>query len=62
MRMASYVASMVQRTRVYVVWLGQPAGKRPLGRTRPRWEDSIGKDLQEFGWGFGLNGSGSGQG
>jgi hypothetical protein len=62
MRLAGYIASMVQRRGVYVVWVGLPAGKRPLGSPRRRWEDSIGKDLQEFGWGFGLNGSGSGQG
>ena len=26
-------------------------GKRPLGRPRRRWEDSIKMDLQEVGWG-----------
>jgi hypothetical protein len=27
--------------------LGKPAGKRPLGRPRCRWEDNIKMDLQE---------------
>ena len=27
-------------------------GKRPLGRTRRRWEDNIKMDLQEVGGGF----------
>jgi len=25
-------------------------GKRPLGRTRPTWEDDIRVDLKEIGW------------
>ena len=28
-----------------------PEGKRPLGRPRLRWEDSIKMDLHEVGWG-----------
>jgi hypothetical protein len=28
---------------------GEPEGKRPLGRPRPRWENAIKKDLQEVG-------------
>ena len=27
--------------------MGKPEGKRPLGRTRCRWEDNIKLDLQE---------------
>jgi len=30
-------------------WWGTPEGKRPLGRPRHRWEDSIKIDLQEVG-------------
>jgi len=26
----------------------KPEGKRPLGRTRPRWEDNIKMDLHEL--------------
>jgi hypothetical protein len=28
---------------------GKPEGKRPLGRTRRRWEDGIRKDLRKIG-------------
>jgi hypothetical protein len=31
--------------------VGKPEGKRPLGRTRRRWEDNIRMDLREIGWG-----------
>jgi len=32
---------------VYRVLVGNPEGKRPLGRPRRRWEDNIKIDLQE---------------
>ena len=35
------------------VFILYPEGKRPLGRTRRRWEDSIKRDLQEVGRGCG---------
>ena len=28
--------------------MGEPDGRRPLGRPRPRWEDNINMDLQEI--------------
>jgi hypothetical protein len=31
--------------------LGNPEGKRPLGRPRHRWKDNIKMDLQEVGCG-----------
>ena len=31
--------------------MGEPEGKRPLGRPRRRWEDNINMDLQEVGRG-----------
>ena len=34
---------------VYRVLVGEPEGKRPLGRPRRRWEDNIKMDLQEVG-------------
>jgi hypothetical protein len=34
---------------VYSVLTGRPEGKRPLGRSRHRWEDNIKKDLGEMG-------------
>jgi hypothetical protein len=30
--------------------VGKPEGKRPLGRSRHRWEDNIRMDLREIGW------------
>ena len=33
--------------------MGKPKGKRPLGRTRHRWEDNIKMVLQEIGGGRG---------
>jgi hypothetical protein len=30
--------------------VGKPQGKRPLGRPRRGWEDSIKMDLQEMGY------------
>jgi len=40
--------------------VGKPEGKRPLGRPRRRRDDNIKIDLQEVGWGYGLDLSGSG--
>jgi hypothetical protein len=36
---------------VHRVLVGKPEGKRPLGRPRRRWEDTIKMDLQEVGGG-----------
>jgi hypothetical protein len=36
---------------VYKVLVGNPEGKRPLGRPRRRWEYNIRMDLQEVGCG-----------
>jgi hypothetical protein len=36
---------------VYRVLMGNPEGKRPLGRPRCRWEDGIRMDLEEIGLG-----------
>jgi hypothetical protein len=42
---------MVERRSVYRVLVGQPEGRRPLGRLRHRWEDNIKMDLRELGCG-----------
>jgi len=34
---------------VYRVLVGKPEGRRPLGRPRRRWVDTIRMDLQEVG-------------
>jgi len=53
MRWAGNVARMGERCSVHRVLVGKPEGKRPLGRTRRRWEDNIKMDLQEVGcWGM----------
>jgi hypothetical protein len=39
---------------VYMVLVGKPEGKRPLGRPRHRWEDNIKMDLREIGM-YGAN-------
>ena len=40
-----------ERRGVYRVLVRKPEGKRPLGRSRRRWEDNIKMDIQEAGWG-----------
>jgi hypothetical protein len=35
----------------YMILEGKPGGKRPLGRPRRRWVDTIKMDLTEIGWG-----------
>jgi hypothetical protein len=37
----------MEKRGVYRVLVGKPDGKRPLGRPRIRWEDSITMDIQE---------------
>jgi len=51
MRWAGPVVCMGEMTGVYRVLVGNPEGKRPLGRPRHRWEDNIKMDLQEVGCG-----------
>ena len=42
---------MGDRRGEYKVLVGKPERKRPLGRSRRRWEDNIKMDLQEVGRG-----------
>ena len=48
-RWAGHVARMGEGRGVQRVLVGKPEGKRPLGRSRRRWEDNIKMDLQEVG-------------
>jgi hypothetical protein len=41
MRWAGHVAHMGEDRDVHRVLVGKPEGKRPLGRSRHRWEDNI---------------------
>jgi hypothetical protein len=45
MRWAGHVARMGEERGVHRVLVGKPEGKRPLGRSRHRWEDNIKMDL-----------------
>ena len=50
-----------ERRDVYSVLVGQYEGKRPLGRTRCRWENNIKMDIHEVGcMGYGMDRAGSG--
>jgi len=52
MRWAGHVARMGEERGVYRVLVGEPEGKRPLGRRRFRWVDNIRMDLQEVECGY----------
>jgi hypothetical protein len=43
-RWARHVARMGEKRNAYRILVGNPEGKRPLGRPRHRW------DLREIGW------------
>jgi hypothetical protein len=51
MRWAGHVASMGEVIDAYNILVGKPEGRRPLGRSRRRWEDNIKMDLREIGFG-----------
>jgi hypothetical protein len=42
---------MEEERKVYKVLVGKPEGKRPLGRSRRRWEDGVRMDIGEIGLG-----------
>jgi hypothetical protein len=46
MRWAGHVAQMGEKRTL----VGNPEGRRPLGRPRHRWVDNIKIDLREIGW------------
>jgi len=43
---------MGEESVAYRVFVGKPEGKRPLGKPRRRWVDTIRTDLQEVGCGY----------
>jgi hypothetical protein len=51
MRWAGHVVRMGEKRNAYRLLVGKPEGKRPLGRPRRSWVDSIRMDLLEIGWG-----------
>jgi hypothetical protein len=50
MRWAGHVARMEAKRSTYRILVGNPEGKRPLGRLRRRWVDNIKIDLRYIGW------------
>jgi hypothetical protein len=42
---------MRAKRNAYRILVGKPEGKRPLGKHRRGWEDSIKMDLGDIGWG-----------
>ncbi|KAJ4433819.1 hypothetical protein ANN_16131 [Periplaneta americana] len=48
LRWAGHVARMGES--INAVLVGRPEGKRPLGRSRHRWENNIKMDLREVGY------------
>ena len=49
LRWAGHVARMEEGRSAFELLTGTPAGKRPSGRPRRRWEDNIRMDLKEIG-------------
>jgi hypothetical protein len=39
-----------EKRNAYRILVGNPEGKRPLGRQRCRWVDNIKMDLRDIGW------------
>jgi hypothetical protein len=50
MRWAGHVARMGEKRIAYRILVGNPEGKRPLGRPRRRWVDNIKMGLRGTGW------------
>jgi hypothetical protein len=48
MRWAGHVAQMGEKRNAYRILVGNPEGRRPLGRPRCRWVDNIKMDLREI--------------
>jgi hypothetical protein len=49
MRWTAHVARMRERRGSYRLPVGEPEGKRPLGKPTRRWDDNIKTDLQGVG-------------
>ena len=47
--MAGHVARMEEGRSAFKILTGIPAGNRPLGRSRSRWEDNSRMNLKEIG-------------
>jgi hypothetical protein len=47
--MGGHLAQMGEKRNAYRLLVGEPEGKRPLGRPRRRWVDNITIELGEIG-------------
>ena len=47
--LVGHVAKMEEDRSTFKILIGEPTGRRPLGRPRRRWEDNIRMDLKEIG-------------
>jgi hypothetical protein len=45
MKWAGHIARMGEKRNAYRLLMRKPEGKRPIGRQRRRWVDTIGMDL-----------------
>jgi hypothetical protein len=43
-------ARMGEKRNAYRIFVGEPEGKRPLGRSRRRWVDNVIMDIREIEW------------
>jgi hypothetical protein len=50
MRLARHVTRRGETRNAYRILVGEPEEKRPLGRAKSRWVDSIKMDLRDIGW------------
>jgi hypothetical protein len=50
MRWAGHVARMWEKRNAYMILVGKPEGRKPLGRQRRRWVDNIKIDVSVIGW------------
>jgi hypothetical protein len=50
MRWEEHVARMGKMRNMYKMLVGEPEGKRVLGRPRRRWEDDIKMGREKNGW------------
>jgi hypothetical protein len=49
-RWVGLVAGMREKSNAYIILVGNPERKKPVGRPRRRWVDNIKMDLRDIGW------------
>jgi hypothetical protein len=50
MSLAGNVARIGEKRNTYMILVGEPEGKRPLGTPRHRWVNNIKMGLRDIGW------------